>query len=162
MWLSSPWSPHCKTCGLWFWQNGFSVNYWLTYKLRLTNFLLQRVNIGATFSSYLEILINFPQGSILGAILFNFFINNFVFVKKTKVSNLADNTTIYSCSLNYEEAHRKLSDGIHIVPNWFRINSMVDKFHIIFLGSSINNNQIIFDNSIIFIVENKHIKTIKK
>ena len=33
------------------------------------------------------------------------------------------------------------------------------KFHIIFLGSSINNNQIIFDNSIIFIVENKHIKS---
>ena len=32
------------------------------------------------------------------------------------------------------------------------------KFHIIFLGSSINENQIISDN-VIFIVENKHIKS---
>ena len=33
------------------------------------------------------------------------------------------------------------------------------KFHIIFVGSSINNNQIISDNNVIFIVENKHIKS---
>ena len=33
------------------------------------------------------------------------------------------------------------------------------KFHIIFLGSSINNNQIISDNNIIFIVQNKHIES---
>ena len=32
------------------------------------------------------------------------------------------------------------------------------RFHIILLGSSINNNQIIYDNSIIFIVENKNLK----
>ena len=45
---------------------------------------------------------------------------------------------------------------MHIVPNWFRINSMVGnpgKFLIIFLGSSINNN------NITFITENKHIKS---
>ena len=33
------------------------------------------------------------------------------------------------------------------------------KFHIICLGSSINNNQIKSDNNITFIVENKHIKS---
>ena len=32
------------------------------------------------------------------------------------------------------------------------------RFHIILLGSSINNNQIIYDHSVIFIVENKHLK----
>ena len=58
--------------------------------------------------------------------------------------------------MNHEEVHRKLSDGTHIVANWFRINSMVanpGKFQIIFIGSSINNNDIIF------IVQNKHIKS---
>ena len=78
------------------------------------------------------------------------------FVKKTEVCNFADDTTIYLYSLNYEEAHQKSSDDTHTVPNWFRINSMVanpGKFQIIFLGSSINNN------NIIFIVENKHIKS---
>ena len=72
------------------------------------------------------------------------------FIKKTEVYNFADDTTIYSCSLNYEEAHQKLSDNTHIVPDYFRINSMVanpDKFQTIFLVLSINNN-------IIFIVEN--------
>ena len=77
-------------------------------------------------------------------------------IKKAKVYNFADDTTIYLCSLNYEEAHRKLSNDTHIVPNWFRINSMVanpGKFQIIFLGPSINNS------NILFIVENKHIKS---
>ena len=32
------------------------------------------------------------------------------------------------------------------------------RFHIILLGSSINNNQIISDNSIMFAVENKYLK----
>ena len=44
----------------------------------------------------------------------------------------------------------------NVVPNWFRMNSMLanaGKFQMIFLGSSINNN------NIIFIVENKHIKS---
>ena len=91
------------------------VSYRLSYKLKLTDFSSQRVKIGATFSSYLEILRNVP---ILRPILFNLFINDFMFfIKKTEVCNFADDTTIYSCSLNYEEAHRKLSDDTHIVPN---------------------------------------------
>ena len=78
------------------------------------------------------------------------------FIKKTEVCNSADDTTICSCSLNYKEEHRKLSDDTHIIPDWFQINSMVanlGKFQIIFIGSSINNN------NIIFIVENKQIKS---
>ena len=63
---------------------------------------------------------------------------------------------IYSSSLNCEEAHRKLSNDTHIVPNWFRIDSMVGnpgKFQIIFIRSSINNI------NITFIIKNKHIKS---
>ena len=78
------------------------------------------------------------------------------FNKKTEVCYFADDTTINSYLLSYEEAHWKLSDDTLIIPNWFRINSMVanpGKFHIIFNGLSINNNDIIF------IAENKHIKS---
>ena len=82
----------------------------------LTN-RLQRVKIGAS-NSYLEILRNVSQGSILGSILFNLFINDLMFfIKKTEVCNFPDNTIIYLCLLNYEEAQRKLSNDPHIVSN---------------------------------------------
>ena len=95
----------------------------------------------STFSSYLEILGVVPQRSILGPILCYLFINDITFfIKETEVRHFADDTTVYSCSINYEEAHRKLSNDTHVALNWFRINSMVanpGKFQIIFLGSSI-------------------------
>ena len=77
------------------------------------------------------------------------------FIKETEVCNFANDAAIYSCSLNYEEAHWKLLNGTHIVINCFRINIMIAnpvKFQIMFLGSSINNNNITVT------VENKHIK----
>ena len=96
----------------------------------------QRVKIGSVFSSYLEILRGVPQGSILGPILFNIFINDLIFfIQETEVYNFTDDTTIYSCSLNYKEAANKLSNDTHIVLNWFKLNSMVTnpgKFQIIF------------------------------
>ena len=48
----------------------------------------QRVKIGSVFSSYLEILRGIPQGSILGPIIFNIFINDLIFfIQETEVSN---------------------------------------------------------------------------
>ena len=85
----------------------------------------QRVKIGSAFSSCLEILRGVPQGSILGPILFNIFINDLIFfIQETEVCNFADDTTIYSCSLNYEEVADKLSNDTYIVLNWFKVNSM--------------------------------------
>ena len=41
-------------------------------------------------------------------------------MKETEVWNLAYDTTTCSCSLTYEEAHRKSLNDTHIVRNWFR------------------------------------------
>ena len=116
----------------------------------------QRVKIESVFSSYLEILRGVPQGSILGPILFNIFINDLIFfIQETEVFNFADDTTIYSCSLNYKEAAHKLSNDTYIVLNWFKVNSIAanpGKFHIMFLGSKIDNSKITFA------IENKQIK----
>ena len=116
----------------------------------------QQVKIGSVFSSYLEILKGAPQVSILGPILFHIFINDLIFfIQETEVCNVADDTTIYSCSLNYKEAVHKLSNDTHIVLNWFKVNSMVanpGKFQIMFLRSKIDNSKITFA------IENKQIK----
>ena len=115
----------------------------------------QRVKIGSLFSSSLEILRGVPQSSILGPILFNIFINDLIFfIQETEVCNFADDTTRYSCSLNYKEAAHKLSNDTYIVLNWFKVNSMVanpGKFQM-FLGSKIDNCKITFA------IENKQIK----
>ena len=87
--------------------------------------------------------------------LFNLFINDpMFFVNETEIFNFADDTTIYSSSLNYEESNQKLSNVTYVVLNWFRINIMVanpGKFQM-FLGSSIYNS------NITYLEENKHIK----
>ena len=78
------------------------------------------------------------------------------FIQETEVCNFADDTTIYSCSPNYEEATQKLSNETHLILNWFRINSMVanpGKFQIMFLGSNIDNSKITF------MVEDKRVQS---
>ena len=67
------------------------------------------------------------------------------FIQETEVWNFADDTTIYSCSSNFEEATLKLSNDTRLILNWFRIKSMVanpDKFQIIFLRSNIDKSKL--------------------
>ena len=57
----------------------------------------QRTKIGNSFSSWREISFGVPQGSILGPLLFNIFINNiFYFTEEAKIANYADDTTVYA------------------------------------------------------------------
>ena len=99
----------------------------------------QRVKIGSSFSDLLEVILGLPQGSILGPILFNIFINDLIFtVQETEICNFADDTTLYACDNSIEIVLYKLMKDTYRVTDWFKVNSMVAnpaKFQLMILGT---------------------------
>ena len=102
-----------------------------------------RVKIGSALSEWLEILIGVPQGSILGPLLFNIFINDFFeFITKTEVCNFADDNTLYSCASTVDEVVNNLREDLCNALQWFRLNQLVPnpaKFQLMFLGGEFKN-----------------------
>ena len=98
----------------------------------------QRVKIGSSYSVWNEIKRGVPQGSILGPLLFNVFINDiFMFIEKREICNFADNNTIYDCGKDLSNILENLKHDMKILLKWFRINSLqanTVKFQFIILG----------------------------
>ena len=98
----------------------------------------QRVKVGSSLSEWLEIILGVPQGSILGAILFNVFINDLLFfIKETDICNFADDTTLYACGKELDTISFKLEIGTNTVIQWLKDNEMVanpSKFQLMFLS----------------------------
>ena len=98
----------------------------------------QRIKLESTFSSWLQILIGVPQGSILGPLLFNIFLNDILFLNlNSKICNFADDNTIYSCASSTNEVIQNLQDDLKVVLSWFKENQMManpGKFQFMLLG----------------------------
>ena len=98
----------------------------------------QRVKVNGSFSNWRETNLGVPQGSVLGPLLFNIYVNDMLYLMEdAEICNYADDTTIYVVSDKIDDVVRRLEDGIAAVLNWFPNNYMKlneEKCHVMIFG----------------------------
>ena len=76
---------------------------------------MQWTKVNGSFNSRLELKSYVPQGSILGPLLFNLFLNDmFYFIKDTKMANCADDNT-YTIKNTIEELLKTLENETSLI-----------------------------------------------
>ena len=97
-----------------------SVNFIESY---LTN-RLQRCKINNSFSEWRKVLNSVPQGSILGPLLFNIFLNDiFLSLQKYDLANYADDSSLYTSEKSISSTMNTLSHDLLFCKNGFIIIS---------------------------------------
>ena len=106
---------------------GLNLNAALFIKSYLTN-RYQRCKIGDSFSEQEIIIAGVPQGSMLGPLPFNIFINNiFLYIENSGLCNYADDSTLYASGESLYMIIENLKPVMILNP---------DKYHFMVLSDS--------------------------
>ena len=109
----------------------------------------QRTKIDSFFSQWTLVLLGVPQGSILGPLLFNVFINDLLLILKN-ICNFADDNTIYVCGNSLHDILTRLKADVLKSCEWFSTNMLVvntEKFQMMFLGCPSENVKLNLDGT---------------
>ena len=95
----------------------------------------QRTKINNSFSAWSSLNMGIPQGSILGPLLFNIYLNDiFYFVNEDCLANYADDNTPYTTGNTIEMVINTLQDDTNTLVKWFDDNYFkmnTDKCHLL-------------------------------
>ena len=108
-----------KVSCLWIQQTGFSyiICSYLSYQK-------QRIKINNTFSSWNDVILGVPQGSVLvGPLLFNICLNDLLsFLKDVGICNIADDTATYISDKSLENILKSFETNSMLALSWFENN----------------------------------------
>ena len=97
--------------------DNFSLSFIYSYLLNRK----QRVKINDSFSEFVTISIGVPQGSILGPLLFNIFLNDLLlFPRKSELCNFADDNSLYAFAKLLSRLLSILQKDIDDILYWFK------------------------------------------
>ena len=104
----------------------------------------QNVKIDDILSTFQSLITGVPQGSILGPILFNIFLNDLLTtLENSEIYNFADDNTISSISKEKQALLTTLEKDSEKAIDWFRQNNMIvnpQKFRSLILQTSGNSD----------------------
>ena len=111
----------------------------------------QRIPINGSFSDWTEVITAVPQGSILGQLPFNIFLNDiFMFISKCNLCNYTDDSTLYSTGKDLNRTRRNLEIEFMILHQCFHENHMTlnpGKSHYMVIGSRNVSHEIMLNNN---------------